>query len=178
MMTRAMPHADERPQEEGGHVVLVAIADVAAYAPRFLRWTAKRAKTGKFDLLSPPRLSSDAPDRLSGDLCSLHEGVPRACIACVWCWMPNGQQESAIRSTRADAVACFVALRRGAKDAIDGKYRMTARAFARVCSKAYFARFTPPETAPLPERPSRWTLTCLSGGSTGRVRRDRKVGEL
>jgi ribonuclease R len=29
----------------------------------------------------PDRVVPMLPDRLSGDLCSLHEGVPRACIA-------------------------------------------------------------------------------------------------
>jgi ribonuclease R len=33
----------------------------------------------------PDRVVPMLPDRLSGDLCSLHEGVPRACLSpCAW----------------------------------------------------------------------------------------------
>ncbi|MFC7702768.1 ribonuclease R [Plastorhodobacter daqingensis] len=73
-------HADDDPKNEGGHIVWVAIADVAHYvrpgsALDREAWT--RGNSSYF----PDRVVPMLPDRLSGDLCSLHEGVPRPCIA-------------------------------------------------------------------------------------------------
>ncbi|MDF1726964.1 MAG: ribonuclease R [Sulfitobacter sp.] len=73
-------HPDEDPKNEGGHVLWVAIADVAAYVTpgsALDRAARKRGNSTYF----PDRVVPMLPDRLSGDLCSLHEGVPRACIA-------------------------------------------------------------------------------------------------
>lgn len=74
----AMP--DDDPKNPGGHVVWVAIADVAAYvrpAGALDREARHRGNSSYF----PDRVVPMLPDRLSGDLCSLHEGVPRACLA-------------------------------------------------------------------------------------------------
>ncbi|AXT28048.1 ribonuclease R [Ruegeria sp. AD91A] len=73
-------HADDDPKNPGGHVIWVAIADVAAYVrpgSALDREARKRGNSSYF----PDRVVPMLPDRLSGDLCSLHEGVPRACIA-------------------------------------------------------------------------------------------------
>ncbi|WP_204112389.1 ribonuclease R [Shimia biformata] len=73
-------HADDDPKNEGGHVVWVAIADVAHYVhpdSALDREARKRGNSSYF----PDRVVPMLPDRLSGDLCSLHEGVPRPCIA-------------------------------------------------------------------------------------------------
>ena len=73
-------HADEDPQNEGGHVVWVAIADVAAYVTPGSALDREARKRGNSTYF-PDRVVPMLPDRLSGDLCSLHEGVPRAVIA-------------------------------------------------------------------------------------------------
>ncbi len=73
-------HADDDPKNPGGHVIWVAIADVAAYVrpgSALDREARKRGNSSYF----PDRVVPMLPDRLSGDLCSLHEGVPRACIS-------------------------------------------------------------------------------------------------
>lgn len=73
-------HADDDPKNPGGHVIWVAIADVAAYVrpgSALDREARKRGNSSYF----PDRVVPMLPDRLSGDLCSLHEGVPRPCIA-------------------------------------------------------------------------------------------------
>ncbi|WP_164660735.1 ribonuclease R [Tropicibacter sp. Alg240-R139] len=73
-------HADDDPKNPGGHIVWVAIADVAAYVrpgSALDREARKRGNSSYF----PDRVVPMLPDRLSGDLCSLHEGVPRACLA-------------------------------------------------------------------------------------------------
>jgi ribonuclease R len=73
-------HADDEPSNEGGHVVWVAIADVAHYV-RPQSALDREAKNRGNSTYFPDRVVPMLPDRLSGDLCSLHEGVPRACIA-------------------------------------------------------------------------------------------------
>ena len=72
--------ADEDPKNPGGHILWVAIADVAHYVTpgSALDREAKRRGNSTY---FPDRVVPMLPDRLSGDLCSLHEGVPRACIA-------------------------------------------------------------------------------------------------
>lgn len=73
-------HADDDPKNEGGHVVWVAIADVAHYVTPGSELDREAHKRGNSSYF-PDRVVPMLPDRLSGDLCSLHEGVPRACIA-------------------------------------------------------------------------------------------------
>ncbi len=73
-------HADDDPRNEGGHVVWVAIADVAYYVRPGTALDREARKRGNSTYF-PDRVVPMLPDRLSGDLCSLHEGVPRACIA-------------------------------------------------------------------------------------------------
>src|SRR6056297_226062 len=73
-------HADDDPKNEGGHVIWVAIADVAHYVRPGSALDAEARKRGNSSYF-PDRVVPMLPDRLSGDLCSLHEGVPRACLA-------------------------------------------------------------------------------------------------
>ncbi len=73
-------HADDDPSNEGGHVIWVAIADVAAYVTPGSALDREARKRGNSTYF-PDRVVPMLPDRLSGDLCSLHAGVPRACIA-------------------------------------------------------------------------------------------------
>ena len=73
-------HADDDPKNEGGHVLWVAIADVAAYVTPGSALDREARKRGNSTYF-PDRVVPMLPDRLSGDLCSLHEGVPRACMA-------------------------------------------------------------------------------------------------
>ncbi len=73
-------HADDDPKNEGGHVVWVAIADVAHYVTPGSALDREARKRGNSSYF-PDRVVPMLPDRLSGDLCSLHEGVPRACLA-------------------------------------------------------------------------------------------------
>ncbi|MEL7097343.1 MAG: ribonuclease R [Pseudomonadota bacterium] len=72
--------ADEDPKNPGGFLLWVAIADVAAYVVPGSALDREARKRGNSTYF-PDRVVPMLPDRLSGDLCSLHEGVPRACIA-------------------------------------------------------------------------------------------------
>ncbi|MGI1661999.1 ribonuclease R [Palleronia sp. KMU-117] len=71
---------DDDPKNAGGHVIWVAIADVAHYVRPQSALDREAWKRGNSTYF-PDRVVPMLPDRLSGDLCSLHEGVPRACIA-------------------------------------------------------------------------------------------------
>ncbi len=73
-------HGDDDPKNPGGHVIWVAIADVAHYVTPGSALDAEARNRGNSSYF-PDRVVPMLPDRLSGDLCSLHEGVPRACIA-------------------------------------------------------------------------------------------------
>ncbi len=73
-------HPDDDPKNSGGHILWVAIADVATYVRSGKPLDREAVKRGNSTYF-PDRVVPMLPDRLSGDLCSLHEGVPRACIA-------------------------------------------------------------------------------------------------
>lgn len=72
--------ADADPENVGGHILWVAIADVSAYVTPGSELDREARKRGNSTYF-PDRVVPMLPDRLSGDLCSLHEGVERACIA-------------------------------------------------------------------------------------------------
>ena len=71
---------DDDPKNPGGFVLWVAIADVAHYV-RPGSALDREARNRGNSTYFPDRVVPMLPDRLSGDLCSLHEGVPRACFA-------------------------------------------------------------------------------------------------
>jgi ribonuclease R len=73
-------HADEDTKNPGGHVIWVAIADVAHYVTPGSALDREARKRGNSTYF-PDRVVPMLPDRLSGDLCSLHEGEDRPCIA-------------------------------------------------------------------------------------------------
>ena len=71
--------ADTDPANKGGHILWVAIADVAHYVTPGSELDREARNRGNSSYF-PDRVVPMLPDRLSGDLCSLHEGVSRACI--------------------------------------------------------------------------------------------------
>lgn len=73
-------HPDPHPANPGGHVLWVAIADVAHYVRPNSQLDHEARKRGNSTYF-PDRVVPMLPDRLSGDLCSLHEGVDRGCLA-------------------------------------------------------------------------------------------------
>jgi ribonuclease R len=72
--------ADSEPGNPGGHVIWVAIADVAHYVTPGSALDREARKRGNSTYF-PDRVVPMLPDVLSGDLCSLHEHVDRACLA-------------------------------------------------------------------------------------------------
>ena len=70
---------DENPDNAGGHIVWVAIADVAHYVRPGSCLDIEARKRGNSSYF-PDRVVPMLPDALSANLCSLHEGVDRACM--------------------------------------------------------------------------------------------------
>jgi ribonuclease R len=73
-------HADDDPANPGGHVVWVAIADVAAYVTPGAPLDREARKRGNSTYF-PDRVVPMLPEALSADLCSLKPGEDRPCIA-------------------------------------------------------------------------------------------------
>ena len=72
--------ADREAGNAGGFVIWVAIADVAHYVTPGSALDREARKRGNSTYF-PDRVVPMLPDILSGDLCSLHEHVDRACLA-------------------------------------------------------------------------------------------------
>ncbi len=71
---------DTDPKNPGGHIIWVAIADVAYYVrpdSAIDREAYRRGNSTYF----PDRVVPMLPERLSAELCSLHEGAERPCIS-------------------------------------------------------------------------------------------------
>ena len=75
-----MASADPDPENAGGFILWVAIADVAAYVRPGSELDHEARRRGNSTYF-PDRVVPMLPDILSGDLCSLHEGVDRPCMA-------------------------------------------------------------------------------------------------
>ncbi len=72
--------ADDDPDNPDGHIIWVAIADVAHYVRPGSALDTEARKRGNSTYF-PDRVVPMLPERLSADLCSLHEGVDRPCMA-------------------------------------------------------------------------------------------------
>ncbi|AXS42611.1 ribonuclease R [Breoghania sp. L-A4] len=72
--------ADTSPDNEGGHVVTVAIADVAAYVTPGSALDAEAHLRGN-SVYFPDRVIPMLPERISNNLCSLREGENRPAMA-------------------------------------------------------------------------------------------------
>ncbi|MEM9427454.1 MAG: ribonuclease R [Pseudomonadota bacterium] len=84
---------DSDPKNEGGFILWVAIADVAHYVRPGSALDREAWARGNSTYF-PDRVVPMLPDRLSGDFCSLHEGVPRACIVARMVIDKSGQMRS------------------------------------------------------------------------------------
>ncbi len=107
---------DDDPQNPGGHVVIVAIADVAYYVRPGSALDSEAYHRGN-SAYFPDRVVPMLPETLSADLCSLREGVDRACLAVRMVFDRNGRKRrhefvrgimrSAARLTYAQAQRAF-----------------------------------------------------------------------
>jgi ribonuclease R len=108
--------ADDDPANPGGHIVLVAIADVAHYVTPGSALDKEALKRGN-SAYFPDRVVPMLPEELSADLCSLKEGVDRPCLVARLVFDRKGHKKShlfqravmrsAARLTYAQAQAAF-----------------------------------------------------------------------
>lgn len=107
---------DDDPANLNGHVVIVAIADVAHYVTPGSPLDREALKRGN-SVYFPDRVVPMLPEELSADLCSLKEGVDRPCLAVRMVFDSHGHKRShkflravmrsAARLTYARAQAAF-----------------------------------------------------------------------
>ena len=84
---------DDDPANKGGWVVIVAIADVAAYVQGGSALDKGARKRG-VSVYLPDRVVPMLPERLSNDLCSLREGENRPCLAVRMVFDKNGNKRA------------------------------------------------------------------------------------
>jgi ribonuclease R len=85
----AVPDVDEA--NPGGHVVTVAIADVAAYVTEGSALDREALKRGN-SVYFPDRVVPMLPERISNDLCSLREGEDRPALAVRMVFTADGRK--------------------------------------------------------------------------------------
>jgi ribonuclease R len=170
---------DEDPTNPGGHLVLVAIADVAYYVTPGSALDKEALKRGN-SVYFPDRVVPMLPEELSADLCSLKEGVDRPCLVARMVFDRHGHKKghvflraimrSAARLTYARAQAAF-------DGKPDAELSQTARTTLAQVWEAYTSltlarNKRDPLNLDLPER--RVVLGC---GRQGRLHRlSRKAG--
>ncbi len=84
---------DTDPKNQGGHVVIVAIADVAHYIRPGTRLD-KEAQLRGNSVYFPDRVVPMLPERISNDLCSLRELEARPCLAVRMVLDKHGEKRS------------------------------------------------------------------------------------
>ncbi len=131
----AMP--DEDASNPGGHVVWVAIADVAHYVRSGNALDREALNRGNSTYF-PDRVSPMLPERLSADLCSLVEGVDRPCLAVRMVLDAQGNKighRFARGLMRSPASLAYEAV----QDAIDGRADLDAELMERAVRPLYAA---------------------------------------
>jgi ribonuclease R len=84
---------DEDPKNPGGHVAIVAIADVANYVTPGSALDKEAFRRGN-SAYFPDRVVPMLPEELSADLCSLKEGLDRACLGVRMVFDAKGKKRS------------------------------------------------------------------------------------
>ncbi len=84
---------DPDPTNPGGHIVIVAIADVAHYVRPGSRLD-REAKLRGNSVYFPDRVVPMLPERISNDVCSLREGEDRPCLGVRMIFNQHGEKRS------------------------------------------------------------------------------------
>ena len=110
---------DDDPANKGGHIVIVAIADVAHYVRPASALDAEALKRGN-SVYFPDRVVPMLPERISNELCSLREKEERPCLAVRMVFDARGIKRSHkfVRAMMRSAAKLSYG---EAQDAIDGR---------------------------------------------------------
>jgi ribonuclease R len=130
---------DTDPANKGGHVTLVAIADVAHYVTPGTALDREAYKRGN-SVYFPDRVVPMLPEKLSADLCSLKEGVERPCLAVRMVFDKNGKKcrHEFLRGMMRSAARLTYAQ---AQHAFDGKSDATLSAVAQQSLAGVWAAY-------------------------------------
>jgi ribonuclease R len=110
---------DDDPGNPGGHIAIVAIADVAHYVRPGSPLDREAYKRGNSTYF-PDRVVPMLPERLSADLCSLMDGVDRPCLAVRMVFDKQGRKKrhEFLRGAMRSAASLSY---KQAQDAFDGR---------------------------------------------------------
>ena len=129
----AEPDAD--PANDGGFIVIVAIADVAHYVRSGTKLDREAQLRGN-SVYFPDRVVPMLPERISNDLCSLREGEERACLAVRMIFDRHGAQAAPRFRARHDALGGEALLPGGAGgDRRQAVRQGRARCWSRCCGR-------------------------------------------
>ncbi len=130
---------DDRRDNRGGHQVIVAIADVAAYV-RPGSALDRGAQERGVSVYFPDRVTPMLPERLSTDLCSLREGALRPCLAVRMVFDAQGHKRSHafVRATMRSAAKLSY---EQAQAAIDGEADDAAKPLLEPVLKPLWAAY-------------------------------------
>ncbi len=110
---------DDDPANEGGHKVIVAIADVSWYVRPGTELDAEARLRGNSTYF-PDRVVPMLPERISNDVCSLREGEDRPALACFMTFDAQGNKRSHRFARVIMRSAAFLSYEQ-AQAAIDGR---------------------------------------------------------
>ena len=129
--------ADSDPANQGGHVAVVAIADVAHYVRGGSPLDREAYKRGN-SVYFPDRVVPMLPERLSADLCSLMDNVGRPCLAVRMVFDKQGRKtrHEFLRGVMRSAASLTY---QQAQDAFDGRPDPAIPAPAREALKGLWA---------------------------------------
>jgi len=153
---------DKDPKNFGGHIVTVAIADVAAYVRAGTPLDREAYLRGN-SVYFPDRVVPMLPERISNDLCSLKEGKTDRPLRSEWSSTPRGGRNRTASTVCCSAPLPGSATSRSRRQSTDDRTTRPRRSSSRSCS-----RFTAP-TRPWRRRAKnarRSTSTCPSARSS------------
>ena len=153
---------DPDPRNPGGHIVTVAIADVAHYVRPGSALDREALKRGN-SVYFPDRVVPMLPERISNDLCSLRPREDRAALAVRMIIGADGRKRSHTLPPRADALGrAGSTTRRRRPPSAAAPTRTPSR-----CSIRCSSRSTPPtrRSSARATRAARSTSTCPSARS-------------
>ena len=146
--------ADPDPRNPGGHIVTVAIADVAHYVRPGSALDREALKRGN-SVYFPDRVVPMLPERISNDLCSLKPGEDRAALAVRMIIGADGRKRSHTLSPRADALGGQAQLPAGADRRSTAAPTRTPRALLDDVLKPLYAAYRRAQARPRRARSAR-----------------------